>query len=33
VNTVKPEGRKEMPGADFLNGLRLKPGDVLRRPE
>jgi methionyl-tRNA formyltransferase len=30
VRTVKPEGKKEMPGADFLNGLRLKPGDVLR---
>jgi methionyl-tRNA formyltransferase len=30
VKTVKPEGKKEMPGADFLNGLRLKPGDMLR---
>ncbi|OGR69054.1 MAG: methionyl-tRNA formyltransferase [Elusimicrobia bacterium GWC2_61_19] len=30
VKTVKPEGKKEMPGADFLNGLRLGPGDTLR---
>jgi len=30
IRTVKPEGKKEMPGADFLNGLRLKPGDKLR---
>lgn len=30
IRTVKPEGKKEMPGADFLNGLRLKPGDTLR---
>lgn len=30
IGTVKPEGKKEMPGADFLNGLRLKPGDKLR---
>jgi len=30
VKTVKPEGKKEMPGADFLNGLRLGPGDLLR---
>ncbi|MDO8803463.1 MAG: methionyl-tRNA formyltransferase [Elusimicrobiota bacterium] len=30
VKTVKPEGKKEMPGSDFLNGLRLKPGDMLR---
>jgi len=30
VKTVKPEGKREMPGADFLNGLRLKPGDALR---
>ncbi|MEK7722049.1 MAG: methionyl-tRNA formyltransferase [Elusimicrobiota bacterium] len=30
VKTVKPEGKKEMSGVDFLNGLRLKPGDVLR---
>lgn len=29
VKTVKPEGKREMPGADFLNGLRLKPGDKL----
>jgi methionyl-tRNA formyltransferase len=29
VRTVKPEGKKEMPGADFLNGARLKPGDRL----
>ncbi len=30
VKTVKPEGKREMSGADFLNGLRLKPGDRLR---
>ncbi len=30
IRTVKPEGKKEMPGSDFLNGLRLKPGDTLR---
>ena len=30
VRTVKPEGKKEMRGADFLNGLRLVPGAVLR---
>ena len=30
VRTVKPEGKKEMSGADFLNGQRLKPGDALR---
>ncbi|MDP2865104.1 MAG: methionyl-tRNA formyltransferase [Elusimicrobiota bacterium] len=30
IRTVRPEGKKEMPGADFLNGLRLKPGDALR---
>lgn len=30
IKTVKPEGKKEMSGADFLNGLRLGPGDVLR---
>ncbi len=30
VKTVKPEGKKEMSGADLLNGLRLKPGDMLR---
>ncbi len=30
VKTVKPEGKKEMAGSDFLNGLRLKPGDMLR---
>ena len=29
VKTVKPEGKREMPGADFLNGLRLRPGDRL----
>lgn len=29
VRAVKPEGKREMPGADFLNGLRLKPGDRL----
>ena len=31
VKTVKPEGKKEMSGADFLNGLRFKPGDNLMR--
>ena len=29
VKTVKPEGKREMSAADFLNGLRLKPGDRL----
>lgn len=29
VRTVKPEGKREMPAADFLNGLRLRPGDRL----
>ncbi|MCM2267816.1 MAG: methionyl-tRNA formyltransferase [Elusimicrobiales bacterium] len=29
VKAVKPEGKNEMPGADFLNGQRLKPGDRL----
>lgn len=29
LKIVKPEGKKEMPAADFLNGLRLKPGDRL----
>lgn len=30
LKRVKPEGKKEMAAADFLNGLRLKPGDILR---
>ncbi|OGR44280.1 MAG: methionyl-tRNA formyltransferase [Elusimicrobia bacterium GWA2_61_42] len=30
VKSVKPEGKNEMSGADFLNGSRLKPGDILR---
>ncbi|PIU17997.1 MAG: methionyl-tRNA formyltransferase [Elusimicrobia bacterium CG08_land_8_20_14_0_20_59_10] len=30
VRTVRPEGKKEMSGADFLNGLRLGRGDNLR---
>lgn len=30
LKTLRPEGKKEMPAADFLNGLRLKPGDPLR---
>ncbi|PJA12298.1 MAG: methionyl-tRNA formyltransferase [Elusimicrobia bacterium CG_4_10_14_0_2_um_filter_56_8] len=30
IETVKPEGKKEMAGSDFLNGLRLRPGDMLR---
>lgn len=30
LKTLKPEGKKEMPAADFLNGLRLRPGDPLR---
>jgi methionyl-tRNA formyltransferase len=29
LKKVKPEGKREMPAADFLNGLRLKPGDLL----
>lgn len=29
VTNVKPDGKKEMSGADFLNGLRIKPGDRL----
>ncbi len=29
LKKVKPEGKREMPGADFLNGLRLRPGDLL----
>jgi len=29
IRTVKPEGKREMSGADFLNGLRLRPGDRL----
>lgn len=29
LKKVKPEGKREMPAADFLNGLRLKPGDIL----
>ena len=29
VASVKPEGKKEMSGADFLNGFRIKPGDSL----
>ena len=29
VKTVKPEGKKAMRGSDFLNGLRLGPGDRL----
>ena len=29
VKSVRPEGKKEMPGADFLNGARIKPGDRL----
>ncbi len=29
IGLVKPEGKKEMPAADFLNGLRLKAGDRL----
>lgn len=31
IRTVKPEGKKEMRGADFLNGFRLRPGDRLNR--
>ncbi len=30
IRTVKPEGKGPMPGADFLNGVRLKAGDMLR---
>ena len=29
LRTLKPEGKRAMPAADFLNGLRLKPGDRL----
>lgn len=29
VRTVKPEGKKAMAGADFLNGMRLGPGGRL----
>jgi methionyl-tRNA formyltransferase len=29
LKKVKPEGKNAMPAADFLNGLRLKPGDAL----
>ncbi|OGS11868.1 MAG: methionyl-tRNA formyltransferase [Elusimicrobia bacterium RIFOXYA2_FULL_58_8] len=29
VKDVKPEGKKKMPGADFLNGFRIKTGDRL----
>ena len=32
VSSVKPEGKKEMSGADFLNGFRIRPGDSLRLP-
>lgn len=28
--TLKPEGKKAMPASDFLNGLRLRAGDILR---
>jgi methionyl-tRNA formyltransferase len=31
VKTVKPEGKKAMSGADFLNGQRLKAGDSIRQ--
>ncbi|MBI5201981.1 MAG: methionyl-tRNA formyltransferase [Elusimicrobia bacterium] len=29
VHEVQPQGKKPLPAADFLNGLRLKPGDRL----
>jgi methionyl-tRNA formyltransferase len=29
VLRVKPEGKKEMPAADFANGRRLRPGNIL----
>lgn len=29
VNEVRPEGKKNMPGSNFLNGLHLKTGDNL----
>lgn len=29
LRTLKPEGKKAMPAADFLNGLRLRPGGLL----
>ncbi|MBP5584822.1 MAG: hypothetical protein J6Y92_00540, partial [Lentisphaeria bacterium] len=29
LDRIVPEGKKEMPVADFLNGARLEVGDVL----
>jgi methionyl-tRNA formyltransferase len=29
-DTVQPEGRKAVPGPDFANGARIKPGDCLK---
>lgn len=29
IVVVQPEGKRQMPAADFANGLRLKPGDVI----
>lgn len=29
VHEVQPQGKRPLPAADFLNGLRLKPGDRL----
>ncbi|MBI5883827.1 MAG: methionyl-tRNA formyltransferase [Elusimicrobia bacterium] len=30
ILSVQPEGKKQMPAVDFLNGARLRTGDVLR---
>jgi methionyl-tRNA formyltransferase len=30
ILSVQPEGKRQMPAVDFLNGARLKAGDVLR---
>ena len=30
IQEVQPEGKRHISAADFLNGLRLKPGDRLR---
>jgi methionyl-tRNA formyltransferase len=29
MEKVQPEGKKPMPALDFLNGARLKPGDMV----
>ena len=30
MEEVQPEGKKTMKALDFLNGARLKPGDILK---